>query len=177
MKATWSILKTAMNKTTNSTPLPDYFNVNNTRMSNKESIVNEFNHFFATIGSDISHNVPTAQAPFSDFLPRAHDRSMFLDPITTEDIISITSKLKPKTSRCHDGISTKLAKASIQAIAIPLTHIINQSLTTGVVPHDMKIARVIPIFKSGNQYLFNNLRNCYTNINMDFDRNIARFTQ
>ncbi len=41
---------------------------------------------------------------------------------------------------------------------MPLTHIINQSMTTGVVPEDMKIARVIPIFKSGNQNMFNNYR-------------------
>ena len=49
-------------------------------------------------------------------------------------------------------------KNSIDHIILPLTHIINQSLATGIVPHDMKIAKVIPIFKSGNKNIFNNYR-------------------
>jgi hypothetical protein len=49
-------------------------------------------------------------------------------------------------------------KASIQNTAVPLTHIINLSLATGVVPQKMKIAKVIPIFKSGDRTLFTNYR-------------------
>ena len=36
---------------------------------------------------------------------------------------------------------------TIQYIAIPITHVINQSLLTGTVPRNMKTAKVIPIFK------------------------------
>ena len=83
---------------------------------------------------------------------------MFLDPISQADIINITSNLKSKTSLGHDNLSTKLVKQSIKHITLPLTHIINQSLTTGIVPQNMKIARVIPIFKSGDKTIFNNYR-------------------
>ena len=38
------------------------------------------------------------------------------------------------------------------------THIINQSMSTGLVPKHMKIAKVIPIFKSGNKHIFKNYR-------------------
>ncbi len=148
MKATWNILRAALNKTNNSTPIPEYFIINNIKVTNKAEIVKQFNNFFASIGSDMSQNVPSTHAHFSEFLSTPHDRSMFLDPITTEDTINITSKLKPKTAKGPDGISTKLFKQSIHSIAVPLTHIINQSMTTGTVPQDMKIARVIPIFKS-----------------------------
>ncbi len=50
------------------------------------------------------------------------------------DIINTTSKLKIKTSSGHDSISTKLLKATIYEIIDPLTHIINQSFETGIVP-------------------------------------------
>ena len=40
----------------------------------------------------------------------------------------------------------------------PLTHIINMSLSTGIVPNDLKIAKVIPIFKKGEQDLVSNYR-------------------
>src|SRR5688572_3107421 len=34
-------------------------------------------------------------------------------------------------------------------ISPPLTHLINQSLVTGIVPQNMKIASISPIFKTG----------------------------
>ena len=55
---------------------------------------------------------------------------MFMDPVTPIDVYTATSKIKTKTSKDHDGISTKLVKGSIDNIYIPLTHIINLSLST-----------------------------------------------
>ena len=49
-------------------------------------------------------------------------------------------------------------KSTIYNIANPLTHIINLSLSNGVVPSAMKIAKVIPIFKTGDRKLFTNYR-------------------
>ena len=43
-------------------------------------------------------------------------------------------------------------------ISEPLTHIINLSIRSGIVPDRMKIARVIPIFKSGDSSLLTNYR-------------------
>ena len=56
--------------------------------------------------------------------------------------------MKPRTSQGHDNISTKFLKETIYLILIPLTHIINQSFISGI----------IPIFKSGNQEIMNNYR-------------------
>ena len=81
-----------------------------------------------------------------------------MDPVTPIDVYTATSKIKTKTSKDHDGISTKLVKGSIDNIYIPLTHIINLSLSTGTVPQNMKVARVIPIFKNGEKTSFNNYR-------------------
>ena len=51
----------------------------------------------------------------------------------------------------YDGITNVLLKKIIHVIVFPLTHIFNLSLTTGTVPNKMKIAKVIPIFKKGDQ--------------------------
>jgi hypothetical protein len=40
-----------------------------------------------------------------------------------------------------------IIKQSINAISQPLTHIINLSITHGIVPDEMKIAPVIPLSK------------------------------
>ena len=46
----------------------------------------------------------------------------------------------------RDRISIFIIKQSIQIIADRLAHIINLSITHGIVPDQMKVARVIPLF-------------------------------
>ena len=49
-------------------------------------------------------------------------------------------------------------KKLIPYIVVPLKHILNLSLLNGVFPDSMEIARVIPLFKSGNTKEFSNYR-------------------
>ena len=51
-----------------------------------------------------------------------------------------------------------LVKGSIDRIIFPIISIINLSITSGIVPNQLKIARVIPLFKSGEQDIFTNYR-------------------
>ena len=66
--------------------------------------------------------------------------------------------MKSKTSSGHDSISTKLIKQSINNIIEPVTNIINKSLSTGIIPNQQKIAKVIPIHKQSDKKLLNNYR-------------------
>ena len=43
-------------------------------------------------------------------------------------------------------------------VPMPHAHIFNQSFLTGTVPDNMKIAKIVPIFKSGNEKMLNNYR-------------------
>ena len=79
-----------------------------------------------------------------------------MGPILPNDIISIANKFKSKLSQGHDNISMKFTKQIINDIAEPLAYIFNLSLTNGTVPRDLKIAKIVPIFKTGDQELFNN---------------------
>jgi hypothetical protein len=51
-----------------------------------------------------------------------------------------------------------LIKESIDLIAKPLAHIVNLSISSGIFPDFLKIARVIPVFKSGDRRLMSNYR-------------------
>ena len=46
----------------------------------------------------------------------------------------------------------------METVIEPLTHIINKSLDTGIIPDDMKIAKVIPMYKSSDPSLLKNYR-------------------
>lgn len=158
VKKTWNILRQALNSSSSKPKIPDYFIYENSKVEDKEQIVNHFNNFFSNIGKEISNQVPLSPKHYSDYLNPKHNRSIFIDPISPLDILSITSKIKSKNSQGHDGISTKLMKGTINSIIDPITHIMNKSIETGLVPEQMKIAKITPIFKSGSMHSFNNYR-------------------
>ena len=58
--------------------------------------------------------------------------------------------MKNKTSSGKDELSNKLIKSIINEISMPLTIIINQSLVTGIFPDELKIAKVKPLHKKGD---------------------------
>ena len=132
--------------------------INNIPTSDKSKIADSFNEYFSNIGPETCNNVPTSPNDYTDFMPSSLSKSMFLDPIDIYSVLDVTKKLKSKNSSGHDEISTKLLKESIHQISIPLTHIINQSFLTGIVPQQMKIAKVVPIFKTSDPTLLTNYR-------------------
>jgi hypothetical protein len=68
------------------------------------------------------------------------------------------SKKKPKNSNDAQGVSTKMIKYIGNEISIPLAHIFNLSLSMGVFPSKLKLCRVVPILKSGNNMECDNYR-------------------
>ena len=45
-----------------------------------------------------------------------------------------------------------------ESIIVPLVHICNRSFVTGIFPSELKIANVVPIYKSGDEMVFSNYR-------------------
>ena len=62
------------------------------------------------------------------------------------------------SSTGKDQISTNLLKQIKQCITPSLTLIINQMLNTGIFPDSLKIAKVIPLFKKGDDKILSNYR-------------------
>ncbi len=103
-------------------------------------------------------NMPKVNKSYVEYLGAASNNSMFLDPIDPQNVLDITRKIKPKHSSGHGNISAKLLKETIHIIKDPITHIINRSFETGIVPDQLKIAKVIPIYKSSDNTILNNYR-------------------
>ena len=85
-------------------------------------------------------------------------RSLFFNPTTQAEIVEIAKTFLPGKAVGYDQIPISVIKESILLVSEPLTHIINLSIEHGIVLDEMKIARVIPIFKSDDQSLFTNYR-------------------
>ena len=57
-----------------------------------------------------------------------------------------------------DKINAKTLKAISEHIADPLAHIINKCIEKSIWPDALKAAEVVPIYKSGKKFVFNNYR-------------------
>jgi hypothetical protein len=83
---------------------------------------------------------------------------MFLAPVTEDEVLNVTSKLKGKSSAGYDEIPEMLVKDSIQFTKKLLPFIFNISLSSGTFPNLMKIAEVRPLYKTGGKQEISNYR-------------------
>ena len=84
--------------------------------------------------------------------------SLFLSPTDAEEVVDICSSFKAGTSSGYDDFKLDIVKTVIDFIKIPLCHVFNLSISSGIVPNEIKSARVVPIYKSGDSTLCNNYR-------------------
>ena len=108
------------------------------------------------IGNQYAASIGPSSKQFNEYLIGNCSKS--LHPTDKRDIIRIINELKPKNSRGHDGTSSKLVKDLKNEIALPVSIMINSSIESGHVPDTMKLAKVIPIYKSKDKQMLNNYR-------------------
>ena len=159
MKQTWKTLNNLLGRN-KQTKLPDFFkDKDGNKITDSTHIANNFNSFFTNIGTKLADKIPDPDHDYQSPLNSINQKnSVFLNPTHPEEIINITNKLKSSNSSGMDNISSKLLKTIIDDIAPILSHIFNRSLVTGIVPTLLKIAKITPIFKSGDNQIFSNYR-------------------
>ena len=122
--------------------------INNQEVTDASEIAEGMNEFFTNIGEKLAESIPhTDSVPNLDI----NEFSMYLYPVTVDEVKQIVSNLKPKKSSGYDGISNNVLKELSHEILTHLTIIINESFKTGVFPDIMKISKVIPLFKNGDK--------------------------
>ena len=158
-KKTWDVINSLTNITKNKNSLKSFFIINGSKVTNSEIIANNFNEFFSTIGKKQAGKIPSvSNLSYKDFLVNECPSNFSFTTVTTNEIMSVIKKLKSKSSTGNDQLSTKLLKHVSEYLAPSITLILNQSLITGIFPDSLKIARVLPLFKKGDRYMFDNYR-------------------
>ena len=156
---TWNFINKLIGKTTNKTSCVELITNNETQLTNGEDIAKNFANFFANIGKNQSDAIDQSIKKAEDYLKGINVKnSIYLQPTDAVEIAQIISGLKCKTSSGFDNISTKVMKQMINGIIHPLTILINRSLFEGHFPTNLKLAKVVPIYKNGEKNLLNNYR-------------------
>lgn len=115
-----------------------------------------FNNYFSSVGTNIANNIPLTNVNPIQYVSR-NPNSFALWATSIQEIISIVSNFKNKPCDLQ-SIPNKIYKSIMDILAPPISGLINESFETGEFPDNLKVARVIPLFKSGNKSMKSNYR-------------------
>ena len=156
-RATWGLLNEILNRKTSKVKSVSTFKIDGKDISDPLTIANKFCEYFSNIGPSLTKGI-TSTSSHRAFLSGTFVQSIFLAPATKNEILTITNSFLTGKASGHDNLPMSVIKRSIDIISEPLTSIVNMSLAHGIVPDKMKIARVIPVYKSGDRTILSNYR-------------------
>ena len=151
----WKILKNIIGKHSCRSKPTMHFNINNESVSNSTDIAESFNNFFVSIGPQLAENISCETNPLT--YVNNIERSIVILDVTCEEIKGVIHSLNNSSSG-WDEIPTFLVKKCVDSFIEPLTYLVNSSISEGIFPSELKLARVVPIFKSGDPSLITNYR-------------------
>ena len=133
-------------------------NINNKIISNKNHIVEEFNKYFCQVGETLASRFDGINNDYANYLSNPAQQSIHLYKISPNEILTQINNLKDSNSTGSDEISTRFIKLSGSILIPALEYLFNLVISKGEYPDSLKIAKVIPIFKSGDPSKTNNYR-------------------
>ena len=149
------MIKTVINKR-KYTPVKTKFKVNGATTNDGNVIANKFNSFFVNVGTVLAKSIsPTDKNPV-DYIQQDMLSNLYFDPVTEQEIYKIIGTFK-ESAAGWDDLKPSIIKHRKESITTPLVHICNRSFETGIFPSELKIANVVPIYKSGDEMVFFNL--------------------
>ena len=156
LKKSWGIIKSLINKNKQKR-IPKEFIINNTKVTNENQIANAFNKFYVNIGPSLASNISNTDIDPTSYINVNIPNSIILQPTNIDELKAIITNLK-NNSPGKDEIQAGIIKKTFTSFAEPLIYLINLSLQEGTFPSELKLAKVIPIYKSGNCNSINNYR-------------------
>ena len=132
--------------------------INSTVTTDQQKIVKELNNFFSKIGIKLAQKIDNSENDFREYLGSPQPQSILISKTTVSEVTNIINKLKNSKSPGYDTFNVKFLKLCAPIISPILCNIFNNMVKLGVYPDDLKIAKVVPIFKSGDTNKSTNYR-------------------
>ena len=127
-------------------------------LEDDKSIANTLNSHFCNIGRKIARNIERPNIDYSKYLSNHIKDTFYLTSVDESEVTKEIQTLKVKKSPGIDDIRPDIINVSCCYLIKPLTDVYNASFSTGIMPDIWKIAKVIPVFKSGEKNLPENYR-------------------
>ena len=150
LKSAWKTINTVLNKKSK-TPQIATLEVDGSLISDSNSIAESMDNFFYSIGSTFSGKIPESPNPLLENEYTVNSQNLRFDfkVISMCQLEKIFDTFEKSKGSGSDGIANYLLKIGLPVIIESLFDILNLSIATVIFPDNWKIARVAPIFKSG----------------------------
>ena len=132
--------------------------INGLSSSDKKKIANKFNHYFVNVADSLCKKIPPNNDRYQDFLKNPNKSSLFLQETTPHEISLIIHSMKSSNTTDIFGYSTKFVTIASPALVYTLSAIFNNSITQGIFPDAMKLAKILPLYKAESRYVVSNYR-------------------
>lgn len=134
---------------------------NGSKISDPEVVASRFNDFFKEAPLRVVERIKNKVSNTNNIIPSSDDvkNELNLYPFNGVDLYDlIMKKLKNKKSCGEDGIPSFLIKKIFHIILSPFCHLINLSFCEGKFPSELKIGKIIPIYKKNDKQNVENYR-------------------
>ena len=159
-KKLWQVINDIIGKNRDKSTTLDYLTIDGIKEYGAKKIANSLAKHFSNVGQQYANKIPSPNKSVEVYLQalqRNHD-SLFLHPCNKTEVSKLIQNLPNKNSHGYDNLSNIMLKWIADELLTPLCIIINQSLETGCFPAGMKLADVVPLFKSKDRYVESNYR-------------------
>ena len=158
----WKILNQIMGKTSNKNDIPSTFLHQNKWTENCKDSAMSFNNYFSTIGLSTNQSVGSSRRTAREFFEKFKERATEVideEDFTDENVMEACKQLNAKKSCDAFELSQGVVLSDVCLLLPAIKHIANCSFNSGIFPDQLKIARVIPVYKGkGDKFLFTNYR-------------------
>ena len=144
---TWNVINSILNRNKDKNSNNEFL-IDDELIDNPKIIAERFNDYFVDIGNRISSGLPVPPVNYTNFLGPRFNCNFSFTQINNLEIKKIINDFKNCTPGI-DEIPMKVLKFSVDELMIPIAHLCNLSLQCGIVPQQLKVAKIVPIFKAG----------------------------
>ena len=130
------------------------FVVNDVMTCDPKLISNSFNDYFISVGSTLASNIHSNVNPLLHV--DSNVNSIIMPEVSEEEITSVILSINNSTPG-YDDVPASVMKKYAHDYITPLT-LVNSSIKQGIFPDELKVAKVFPIFKAGDEQLITNYR-------------------
>ena len=106
---------------------------------------------FSSVGNDLARTIPSERKKPKDYLRNCIQPSYFVFSTTLSEIEDEISKLQLGKSTVPFSISEDILKLLKKVLSKLLEIIFNPSFTSGIVPTNIKLGNINPVFKKCSQ--------------------------
>ena len=148
----WTHINSILRKNRKSSAtLPTSLNDQGKVLYDRNKMCNAINHYFANIGNKIAPPVLVKKEDYYCHLKKRQCNSIILNLSDDYEIIEAINGLNCHKSPGYIDVPVKLIKHAKFIIVSYLSRSFNSCIEKGYYPHQLKIAKMVPSYKSGNK--------------------------